>query len=79
MAVTKILARNGPLADGIDYILNEEKTERLLTAHLNCDPGREVREMLDTKRSAGPRGKMDGVQYYHIIQSFKPGENAHVR
>ena len=27
--------------------------------------------MLDTKRAVG---KEDGVQYYHIIQSFKPGE-----
>ena len=74
MAVTKILARKSPLADGINYILNEEKTDRLLTVHLNCDPGREVQEMLDTKRAAGPNGKMDGVQYYHIVQSFKPGE-----
>ena len=27
--------------------------------------------MLDTKRAVG---KEDGVQYYHVIQSFKPGE-----
>lgn len=74
MAITKILARKGPLADGVDYILNEEKTDRLLTVHLNCDPGRECRQMLDTKRAAGSNGKMDGVQYYHIVQSFKPGE-----
>ena len=74
IAVTKILARKGPLADGVDYILNEEKTDRLLTVHLNCDPGREAQEMLDTQRAAGPNGKMDGVQYYHIVQSFKPGE-----
>lgn len=52
MAVTKILARKGPLADGISYILNEEKTDVLLTVHLNCDPGREVREMLDTKQAS---------------------------
>ena len=71
MAITKILARKGPLADGIDYILNEEKTDALLTVHLNCDPGREVREMLDTKQAYGKKG---GVQYYHVIQSFKPGE-----
>lgn len=56
------------------YILNEEKPDQLLTVHRNCDPGREIREMLDTKRAAGPNGKMDGVQYYHIVQSFKPGE-----
>ncbi len=72
MAVTKILARKGRLDVGINYILNGDKTEeRILTAHLNCDPGRECRQMLDTKRAVG---KMDGVQYYHIIQSFKPGE-----
>ena len=72
MAVTKILARKGRLDIGINYVLNGDKTEeRVLTAHLNCDPGRECRQMLDTKRAVG---KEDGVQYYHIIQSFKPGE-----
>ena len=56
---------------GINYVLNGDKTEeRVLTTHLNCDPGREFRQMLDTKRAVG---KEDGVQYYHIIQSFKPG------
>ncbi len=72
MAVTKILARHARLDLGIKYILNGDKTEEhTLTAHLNCDPGRECREMLDTKRAYG---KLDGVQYYHIIQSFAPGE-----
>ena len=72
MAVTKILARKGRLDVGINYVLNGDKTEeRVLTSHLNCDPGRECREMLDTKRAYG---KEDGVMYYHIIQSFKPGE-----
>lgn len=72
MAVTKILARKGRLDVGINYVLNGDKTqERVLTAYLNCDPGRECRQMLDTKRAYG---KEDGVMYYHIIQSFKPGE-----
>ncbi len=72
MAVTKILARHARLDLGIKYILNGDKTEEhTLTVHLNCDPGRECRQMLDTKREVG---KTDGVQYYHIIQSFKPGE-----
>lgn len=72
MAVTKILARKGRLDIGINYVLNGDKTqERVLTTHLNCDPGRECRQMLDTKRAVGKEG---GVQYYHIIQSFKPGE-----
>ena len=72
MAITKILARKARLDAGIKYILNGDKTEeQILTAHLNCDPGRECRQMLDTKRAYG---KMDGVQYYHVIQTFKPGE-----
>ena len=61
MAITKILARKGRLDISINYILNGDKTEeRVLTAHLSCDPGRECRQMLDTKRAVG---KTDGVQY----------------
>ena len=72
MAVTKILARKGRLDVGVRYVLNGDKTqEQILTARLNCDPGREVRQMLETKRDYG---KEDGVQYYHMIQSFQPGE-----
>ena len=72
MAITKILARKGRLDIGIRYVLNGDKTqEQVLTARMNCEPGREVRQMLETKRDYG---KEDGVQYYHMIQSFKPGE-----
>lgn len=72
MAVTKILARKGPPADGINYILNSEKTDsQSLTAYLNCDPGHVARQMMDTKVACG---KTDSIQYYHLIQSFKPGE-----
>ena len=72
MAVTKILARNGGLEQAIQYALNGDKTEgHILTAHQNCDPGLEYRQMMDTKRDVG---KTSGRQCYHIIQSFKPGE-----
>ncbi len=72
MAVTKILARSARLDRIIQYVLNGGKTDgHILTAHQNCDPGRECRQMLDTKREVG---KMGGRQCYHIIQSFKPGE-----
>mgnify|MGYP000827557009 CR=1 FL=1 len=72
MAVTKILARKGRLDVGVRYVLNGDKTqEQILTARLNCEPDREVRQMLETKRDYG---KEDGVQYYHMIQSFRPGE-----
>ena len=50
MAITKILARKGRLDAGIKYILNSDKTEKqILTAHLNRDPGRDFRQMLDVK------------------------------
>ena len=73
IAITKILARNGPLADGIDYILKEEKTDSLLTVHLNCDPGREVREMVDTKRAYGKRTA------FNITTSSSPSSPAKSR
>ena len=42
MAITKILARNAGLSQAIQYALNGDKTEHhILTAHQNCDPGRE--------------------------------------
>lgn len=72
MAVTKILAKNARLDQAIQYVLNGDKTDhKILTAHQNCDPGWECRQMLETKREFE---KLDGHQCYHIIQSFKPGE-----
>ncbi len=72
MAITKILARKVRVDVGIRYVENSDKTEhKLLTAYQNCDPGIAYREMMETKRRYG---KEDGVQFYHIIQSFKPGE-----
>lgn len=72
MAITKILPRNSRIDLAIQYILDGDKTaERVLTAHMNCDPGREYRQMMDTKREIG---KLGGRQCYHIIQSFRPGE-----
>lgn len=72
MAITKILSRNSGLKQAIEYVLNGDKTqEHVLTAHLNCDPGFEYQQMMDTKRELD---KLDGRQCYHIIQSFVPGE-----
>ena len=72
MAITKILPRNGGLRAAIQYVLNVDKTDgQILTARLNCDPGLEYRQMMDTKREVG---KLEGRQCYHIVQSFLPGE-----
>ena len=72
MAVTKILARHARLDLAINYAVNPDKTdEEVLTAYLNCDKGHACHQMLATKEA---KNNCDGVQYYHIIQSFKPGE-----
>ena len=72
MAIMKVLARKGRLDTAVAYVLNGDKTEdRILTDSINCDPGHEARQMADTKRELG---KEDGVQYYHMIPSFAPGE-----
>ena len=72
MAVTNILARRGKVDAGIRYILNEEKTmERVLTAGQRCTPEYAADRMRKTKERYRQTG---GVQYYHLIQSFQPGE-----
>ena len=72
MAVTKILARSGGVKQAIQYVLNGDKTERqILTTAQGCRPSTAYHNMLATKQHYG---KTDGVQLYHIIQSFAPGE-----
>lgn len=72
MAVTKILARKGRLDVGIRYVLNGDKTdEQIPTASQGCSAEHAASRMLKTKRQYR---QMDGVQYYHLIQSFRPGE-----
>lgn len=72
MAVTKILARRGGLRQAIEYVLNGDKTEeQILTATQNCTKESACHNMLSAKLHWN---KMDKVQLYHIIQSFRPGE-----
>ena len=72
MAITKVYAKNHRLDVAIKYVLNGDKTDnQILTARINCDPGWEYQQMMDTKREVGKTG---GRLAYHIIQSFKPGE-----
>ena len=72
MAVTKILPRNTELKAAIRYILNESKTDgQALTARLNCKPGYEYEQMMETKKYFSKTG---GRQCYHLILSYKPGE-----
>lgn len=57
----------------VDYAANPDKTEmRLYESCINCQSvGSAYKEMMFTKEKWE---KKDGVQGYHIIQSFKPGE-----
>ncbi len=72
MAVTKILARHAPVKALIDYALNGDKTDdRVLTASQNCTTEHASTRMSKTKKQYHQE---DGVQCYHIIQSFQPGE-----
>ncbi|WP_258106877.1 relaxase/mobilization nuclease domain-containing protein [Christensenella minuta] len=72
MAVTKILARRARLDVLINYVLNGDKTDdRILTAYHNVTEHNPYLAMKQTKLDAG---KTDGVQCYHIIQSFAPRE-----
>ena len=72
MAYTKILARSARLDVGIRYALNGDKTEdQILTASQLCSTAHASERMMKTKAK---HFKMDKVQYYHIIQSFRPDE-----
>ena len=72
MAVTKILARRGGLQQAIAYVLNGDKTEeQILTAAQGCLTSTACHDMAAVKQRWN---KTDGVQLYHVIQSFCPGE-----
>ena len=72
MAVTKILAKAVRLDKLIQYVVNPRKTgEQVFVSSVGCVPETAARTWMDTKRRFG---RVDGVQAYHLIQSFKPGE-----
>ena len=72
MAVTKILAKNMRLDKLINYVGNGDKTEeQTLVTCMNCEFKTAARQMMNTKISYS---KVEGVQAYHIIQSFMPSE-----
>ena len=68
MAVTKFLTRKTRLDTIIKYIMNGEKTEKMMyVSGVNCKPDTAIQEMLDTKKRFD---KEDGIISYHLIQSF---------
>ena len=72
MAITKILSKNMRLDRLIRYIQNPDKTDDAVFTYCQyCDPKDAARQMRATKERYG---KTDGIQAFHIIQSFAPGE-----
>ncbi len=72
MAITKILSKNMRLDRLIRYIQNRDKTDdEVFTYCQYCDLKDAAHQMRATKERYG---KTDGIQAFHIIQSFAPGE-----
>jgi len=56
----------------VDYAANPDKTaEQIFVSTMNCTRAGATEEMMATKKRWS---KEDGVQCYHVIQSFAPGE-----
>lgn len=74
MAYDKIITIHSRLDRRINYALNKEKCSdngQLLQAAINCRLDTACRDMLDTRQRWD---KLNGVQGYHIIHSYAPGE-----
>ncbi len=70
MAYTKLFAVRKRLSKTIHYVMNPEKTDAgRLVSGLNCITHTAYPDMMATKKRWN---QLDGVQGYHIIQSFEP-------
>ena len=62
----------GSLEEAIDYAMNRDKTERsVFEDSIGCVCETAYQDMVETKKRYH---KMDGVQGYHLVQSFAKGE-----
>ena len=66
-----MLPSKGSVNNIIKYVLDQEKTEERIISGKDCNPNDAIEEMNATKNLYE---KTRGLQYHHIIQSFKPGE-----
>lgn len=72
MAITKILSKRMRLDKLIRYVQNPDKTDDAVFTYCQyCDSKDAAKQMQATKERYG---KTDGIQAFHIIQSFSPGE-----
>jgi hypothetical protein len=71
MAVIKRLSAKSSVKGIINYITNKEKTDEKIISGQECSPNLAYEQMSATKLQYN---KTEGIQYHHVIQSFKPGE-----
>ncbi|MDP4146183.1 MAG: relaxase/mobilization nuclease domain-containing protein [Bacillota bacterium] len=71
MASIKCLSSKSQVNKIVKYVTNPKKTNEELISGVNCSTENVRNEMNYTKTYYG---KKDGIQYFHVIQSFKPGE-----
>lgn len=72
MAITKILSKRMRLDKLIRYVQNPDKTDDAVFTYCQyCDPRDAAKQMQATKERYD---KTDGIQAFHIIQSFSPDE-----
>ena len=70
MAIVKFIASGCPMNNIFPYVMNESKTEDgILVSGIHCTPESALDEFRFVKNKFG---KIDGRQYYHIVQSFSP-------
>lgn len=70
--ITKKPDSAGSLKEAVDYALNRDKTEQVLFEDsIGCPCDSAYEDMVITKKRFH---KMDGVQGYHLVQSFAEGE-----
>ncbi len=63
----------GSLEEAIDYAMNRDKTERsVFEDAIGCVCETAYQDMVETKKRYH---KMDGVQGYHLVQSFAKGKS----
>lgn len=72
MAVTKIHPIEKTLYLALDYIVNEDKTDKkILISSFACNPKTAHLEFEQTKRECNSKAK---ILARHLIQAFAPGE-----
>lgn len=71
MATIKSISSKSSIGKIVKYVTNKNKTNDELITGINCSPENVNAEMNYTKTHYH---KKEGIQYFHVIQSFRSGE-----